>query len=267
MRIHRRILVIDKKERFTIENCRGIFHSSGFKIGHADYVQLPKRIRNAVILVVKLQDLGGIAQCGRAERLLVRRSADANLRVIGRALNTLKITHCHRHQVGRHLGRRGKFDGVFSIAGTGRIGSYAPVRNCGIAFVRNQRDVECRLVSRFVKRRKSAARVCRFKLRGGIVPCFSARQIKSAQLVIQFAGELQVDTGRSRLQRVRHCQRYLFFVRGKAPLRHLRFLVLDDRRFLELRQTFSIRPFFPQHTQLRFTGLPFIAKASCTGAA
>src|SRR5262249_58478260 len=100
--------------------------------------------------------------------------------------------------------------------------------------VNDQGDVKRSFEGRFVKRGKSAARVRGFKLGDRVVTELGLGQIEAAQLVVQCAGELDVDACRSRFERAGDSQGDLLLVRNKRGLRRLRLFALRDGGVLDL---------------------------------
>ena len=80
--IHRGVFLVQEQQRFAVENGAGILHGPSLKIRHAHNVQFLEGILDAVILVVKLEDLLGIVNGHNTQRLFVRRAADADRNLI-----------------------------------------------------------------------------------------------------------------------------------------------------------------------------------------
>ena len=87
---------------------------------------------------------------------------------------------------------------------------------------RKQREIENRLVCGLIEARESAASVGRLELRYRVFPALALAQIKPAQLIVQNAGEENVNFGWPRGRFSRHRQRSLFFLPLQADSSFLR---------------------------------------------
>ena len=98
------------------------------------------------------------------------------------------------------------------------------VRDRRHVFVGNDRDIEGRLVGGFVKRRKRAPRVGRFKLRHRVLArLLVLSQVQTAQFVVQDANVLDVNGRWPRLNRLLpNDQRRHFFFFVERDFRLLR---------------------------------------------
>ena len=228
------MLIVNKQQRFTVKNGPGILHGARFKIRHTNNVEFAEGIFNAVVLVVKLQNLRCITNGHRPQRLFVRSAADANRYAIGLAFIARKITHRHCHQIRGHFCRGRELQGVLVRAGPRSIGDDTAIGDGGIALVHDQRDIEGRLEGGFIKGRKGTARIGGLKLRGGVVPEFGFCKIEAAQLVIQNPGESDADVCRTGHELGRCSERGLLFGSVKADFGFLHAPALLNHGALKL---------------------------------
>ena len=184
-----------------------VFHRAGRKIGHADDVQLAEGIPDAEVRVVERELLRGGLRGEACQLLLVRRGTDPERNAVPDAVTADEVADQQRDEIRRHLERRRERNRVLAGLGAGGIRDLRPVRDGSIARVDHEGDVERGLERRFVDARKRAARVRRLHLGHGVLATVGLAQIEPAQLVVQHAGERDLDCGRSHRKRLHDRQR------------------------------------------------------------
>src|SRR5439155_6554419 len=98
---------------FAKGDCPGIFHRSRFEVGNADQVEFLKRILDAVVIVVEVNDVLCRFERKLSALLMARRTADADRRSVDASLDTLEIADEHRHEIRRHSRSGGELNAMF----------------------------------------------------------------------------------------------------------------------------------------------------------
>ena len=107
---------------FAIGDGAEVLHGAGLEVGQGDQVELLERVGNAEVGVVVVEHvLGDIDAVGR-EGDLVGSGADADGHAVLLAGGALEVADQKGDQIGGHLGRGEKFEGVLAGAGAGRVG-------------------------------------------------------------------------------------------------------------------------------------------------
>ena len=231
--VDRRRLGLGEQIGLAVENRAGVFHRSGREVRNRDDVELAERIFDGIVRVVELQNLLRRVERQPAHLPLVRRRADPDRDVVGRAVEAFEVADRHRHQVRRHLCGGRELDCVLRHPRSDDVRYYLAVGNGGVAAIDDQRDAERRLERGLVEARKCAAGVGRLELRHRVFPQLGPADVEAAQLRVEHAAERRVDLGRAFRERPGHRQR-----RGLAGFveRHRRLLsrgAAADRHLVE----------------------------------